>query len=158
MGNRDDLRAVPVGRGTDTAALLPHDVAMLWLLCEYDGGNAPLTAMFLCTDESVGFARSGIAKLNYAMGWSCRYTEFAIDGIYPEVAPIPDDAVMVTMWFDSGRCILHPETHDPVLPPICLTAMCRPECEEPVMHALARLFRSRGWTGEMTSGEVYRRA
>ena len=129
---------------------------MCWLLCDYSRstGRVPSSAMFRCTDESIGYARAGVAKLNDVMGWSCDFYERDLESV--RLAPTGRDAVMLFECFDEGVCVTHPTTGEPVLPPVSFSAICKAAYEGDVMRAFSNLFKSRGWVGEMEAKRVYR--
>jgi hypothetical protein len=89
------------------------------------------------------------------MRWSCRYHEFSLLDQYPIVAPTRNDAVLIDAFFEEDKCVVHPETGELFLPPEAFTAICRAAYEGDVMRAFSRLFRSRGWVGEMRSTRIY---
>ena len=64
---------------------------------------------------------------------------------------VGNDTVIVSEWFEEGRCVTHPMTGEPVTPPRCFTALCRAAYERDVTEAFSRLFRSRGWVGDIMS-------
>ncbi len=130
---------------------------MRLLFCVYEDVNrAPSAVMFDGTAEQLGWARAGVAKLNERVGWVCAFHEFGFDEPQPRSpSTVGRDTVIVSEWFEEGRCRNHPMTNEPVLPPKCFTALCRAAYEGEVMNAFAWLFRSRGWEGEMTSERLF---
>ena len=122
---------------------------MLWLYCEFaNAGRAPMSCTFMCDEDTIGHSRSGMAKLASIVGWSCDYHELTFVGLWPEGGHIERDSVMLTTWFDQDKFAMHPETGEPVRPPICHTAICKAAYENDVLRAFNRLFQSRGWVGE----------
>lgn len=61
------------------------------------------------------------------------------------MADIPEDAVMLYMEYDQRRYGRHPATGEPILPPICDTAICTREALASVRTSKERLAESRGW-------------
>lgn len=129
---------------------------MRWLYCDYSDspGRAPKSAMFLCTEESEGYARAGVVKLNGVRGWTCEFHDPEVDDY--SVAPMREDSVMLFECFDDDKCVTHPTTGEPVLPPVSFSAVCKAAYEGDVVSAFSSLFRSRGWVGEMEAKRVYR--
>lgn len=129
---------------------------MRWLLCDYSrsSGRVPNSAMFLCTDESIGYARAGVAKLNDVRGWYCDFYDPDVDVF--SLPPTGRDVVMLFECFDEGKCVRHPTTGEPVLPPVSFSAICKAAYEGDVVRAFSNLFDSRGWVGEMEAKRVYR--
>ena len=61
------------------------------------------------------------------------------------MAEIPDDACFVYAEFDPDVHGTHPETGEPIWPPMAITALCSERAVADVRLGLTRLGESRGW-------------
>jgi len=69
---------------------------------------------------------------------------------------VPDDALFVYCEYERDVHGTHPETKEPIYPPLGICIMCEPRALGWAKSSLASLNRTRGWLGEITVGEVSR--
>ena len=69
---------------------------------------------------------------------------------------LPSGSMFVSFHFDPDVVPTHPKTGEPIPPPDCITAVCRPEAVGWAKARLTSLVNSTGWRAELTERYVYK--
>lgn len=67
---------------------------------------------------------------------------------------LPSGSMFVSLYFDIDVVPTHPKTGEPMPPPECITAVCRPGSVGITKARLISLVNSTGWRAELTERYV----